>query len=486
MADLRNPRAFVTVPRQKEHERPVLERVHDFREVTTALDDSSLREQASRCMDCGIPFCNQGCPLGNLIPEWNELVRRGELDLAARRLVETNNFPELTGRVCPAPCEGSCVLSLENAPVSIKAIERMLGERAREAMRVDRATPSPGPPCSVPVHRVVVVGSGPAGLATAQQLARSGHAVTVLERDDRLGGLLRYGIPDFKLEKGVLDERLAQLRMEGVVFETGVDAGVDPTGSELLATFDTVVLAAGARKARALDLPGASLAGVELAMDFLTQQNRRVAGDTIEGRALLATGKAVVVLGGGDTGADCVGTAIRQGAKSVLQLELMPRPPLVRAPSNPWPEWPLVLRSSTSHDEGCARDWAVSTRAIIGDAGHVTAIAAVRVDLVSGAMRELEGSRFSIPCDLVLLAMGFAGPEPGLIEQLGLETDERGNVRTTAAGETSVSRVYATGDMSRGQSLVVWAIADGRRVAAGVLASVSRAAVARDIIPKRA
>jgi len=466
MAD---PRGFLTVLREKERERATTERVQDWREVTIGHTDAQTTAQASRCMDCGIPFCHQGCPLGNLIPEWNDLVYRGELDEATRRLLETNNFPEVTGRVCPAPCEASCVLSIEGAPVTIKAVERMLGERARASMSL-----APAPRRARTDHTVAVIGSGPAGLATAQQLARAGHDVTVFERDDRIGGLLRYGIPDFKLEKGLLDERIAQMRAEGVVFRTGVHAGVDVTGESLRRDFDRVVLAGGARKARALQLEGASLGGVHYAMDFLTQQNRRVAGLPLgDERDVVGRGKAVVVLGGGDTGADCVGTSIRQGARSVLQLELMPQPPLARVASNPWPEWPLVFRSSTSHDEGCSRDWAVSTRALLGNDGHVTSLEAVRVELTDGQIRELEGSRFSIPCDLVLLAMGFVGPEVGgLVSELGVTLDERGNVRTDATGRTSVENVFATGDMSRGQSLVVWAIADGRRVAAGVDASL--------------
>ncbi len=475
-----DPRGFLTVPREKEPERPRAERVHDWREVHVPLPLAHARDQASRCMDCGIPFCHQGCPLGNLIPEWNDLVFRGEHEEATRRLLETNNFPEITGRVCPAPCEASCVLALEDAPVAIKAIERMLGDRAVELARGDALAPRAAP--SGP--RVAVVGSGPAGLAAAQELARAGLRVTVFEQDARPGGLLRYGIPDFKLEKGVLDERIAQMRAQGVVFETGVVAGKDPTAAALLRDFDRVVLAGGARRARRLELAGASLPGVHYAMDFLTQQNRRVAGEHEAAPAILATGKTVVVLGGGDTGADCVGTAVRQGAKSVLQLELMPQPPLVRAPTNPWPEWPLVLRSSTSHDEGCARDWAVSTRALVAGTdpacgGGVAALEAVRVELhddgKSRQLRELEGSRFSIPCDLVLLAMGFVGPETeGLVTDLGVALDARGNVQIDASGRTSAPRVFACGDMSRGQSLVVWAIADGRRVARGVLASLAR------------
>jgi glutamate synthase (NADPH/NADH) small chain len=460
------------LPRRSDDERERSERVHDFREVTVPLAEPAAAEQASRCMDCGIPFCHGGCPLGNLIPEWNDLLYRGDIDEATARLYETNNFPEITSRVCPAPCEPACVLGMENAPVAIKAVERRLADHARAVGFTPKERVSPAP------FKVAVVGSGPAGLAAAQELARLGHEVTVLEKDDRIGGLLRYGIPDFKLERAVLDERLAQMSAEGVIFETGVHAGVEPTGLALLQRFDALVLATGAERARTLDIPGASLPGVHLAMDFLVQQNRRVAGDVVPERdAIVAAGKSVVVLGGGDTGADCVGTAIRQGAKSVLQLELMPKPPLVRAPANPWPEWPLVLRSSTSHDEGCLRDWAVSTRAIHARGGKLSHLEVVRVERRDGKLAEA-GSAFEIPCDLVLLAMGFVGPETdGLVSELGLALDTRGNVVTSARGATNVARVFSAGDMSRGQSLVVWAIADGRRVARGVDASLRAAAM---------
>jgi glutamate synthase (NADPH/NADH) small chain len=467
-----NPRAFLTVPRRSEEERSTSERVKDWQEVAIPLGDTVVAEQASRCMDCGIPFCHAACPLGNLIPEWNDLLHRGDLDAALGRLYETNNFPEITSRVCPAPCEASCVLGMENAPVAIKAVERRLAEHARASGFLPRSVGARSP------FHVAVVGSGPAGLAAAQELARLGHAVTVLEKDDRIGGLLRYGIPDFKLERAVLDERLAQMSAEGVVFQTNVHVGVLPTGAALLEKFDALVLATGARAPRTLDIPGASLPGVHLAMDFLVQQNRRVAGDVVDD-AILTTGKDVVVLGGGDTGADCVGTAVRQGAKSVLQLELMEKPPLVRAPFNPWPEWPLVLRSSTSHDEGCLRDWAVSTRAIHGVSGKVSHLEVVRVERRDGKLADVGGA-FTIPCDIVLLAMGFVGPEAdGLVMEMGLLRDARGNVTTSREGATNVARVFATGDMSRGQSLVVWAIADGRRVARGVDASLRRAREAR-------
>jgi glutamate synthase (NADPH/NADH) small chain len=462
MAD---PRGFLKLGREKEKERSVDERLHDWRELTVAAPDEDVRAQASRCMDCGIPFCHQGCPLGNLIPEWNDLVWSGRIEDAAVRLQATNNFPEVTGRVCPAPCEASCVLNMENTPVTIKTIERTIADKAA-VYAPQRARAKSG-------KRVAVVGSGPAGLACAQQLARTGHAVTVFERDDRIGGLLRYGIPDFKMEKGILDLRVEQMEAEGVRFETG--ACVD---ASRLREFDASVLAMGARVPRDLAVAGRDLGGVHFAMEFLTQQNRRVAGDTVpEAGAILATGKHVVVIGGGDTGSDCIGTSLRQGAASVVQLELLPKPPLVRMPENPWPEWPLVLRTSSSQEEGCDRDWSVSTRALRGENGRVVALEAVRVTFEGGKLREVEGTAFEIPCELVLLAMGFTGPErPGLVEELGVALDARGNVKSDASGATSVPGVFAAGDVSRGQSLVVWAIADGRRVAAGVDAHLRRAA----------
>jgi glutamate synthase (NADPH/NADH) small chain len=461
MAD---PKGFLKVERQEEDERPVEERIHDWREIVEHASGEQVRAQASRCMDCGIPFCHQGCPLGNLIPEFNDLVYRGKHAEAARRLLSTNNFPEVTGRVCPAPCEASCVLNLRGEPVTIKTVERTIADHVFGEPLVPQ-------PSSVRSGKsVAVVGSGPAGMAAAQQLARAGHDVVLFERDDRVGGLLRYGIPDFKMEKGILDRRMEQMHAEGVRFKPGVAVGVDVQGEQLLRDFDAVVLAMGARVPRDLPVAGRELDGVHFAMDFLTQQNRRVAGDpTIPGSPLLATGKNVVVIGGGDTGSDCVGTSFRQGARSVTQIELMPKPPLVRMPQNPWPEWPVVLRTSSSQEEGAERDWAVSTRSFRGENGKVVALEAVRVTLEGGKFTPMSGGELSIPCDLALLAMGFLGPErTGLVEQLGLALDARGNVRTDALGATSVPRVFAAGDASRGQSLVVWAIADGRRVAAGV------------------
>ncbi len=456
MAD---PRGFLKVPRKKAAERPTEERVHDWRELTVDPTAESLTAQASRCMDCGIPFCHRGCPLGNVIPEFNDLVYRGHLDEAAAVLLSTNNFPELTGRVCPAPCEASCVLELEGAPVTIKDIER------RIAQHVFASPLAPLPPLRESGKRVAVVGSGPAGLAAAQELRRAGHAVTVFERDDRLGGLLRYGIPDFKMEKDLIDRRVAQLEAEGVVFRTGV-AGEDAP----LADFDATVLAVGARVARPLAVSGANLGGVHYAMDFLTEQNRRVAGDPLP-PGIDAKGKRVVILGGGDTGADCVGTAARQGAAEVLQWELMPQPPLQRAKENPWPEWPLVLRTGSSHEEGCERTWAIQTVALApraDDPSRVGSIEAVRIELASGRVVPASGAPATYACDLVLLAMGFTAAEPtGVLAKLGLTLDARGRVPVDAATmATEVPGVFCAGDASRGASLVVWAIADGRKAAA--------------------
>jgi len=464
-----DPKGFLRVARAKAKERSVEERVAHWGEFTEPRAPEDLRAQASRCMDCGIPFCHRGCPLGNLIPEWNDLVHRGRLDDARARLEETNNFPEVTGRICPAPCEASCVLNIGESPVTIKDIERSIADHTFASPLIPRA------PTRRTNKRVAVVGSGPAGLAIAQQLARAGHEVHVLERDDRIGGLLRYGIPDFKMEKSILDARMEQMRAEGVTFHTSADVGRNLSGDELRARYDAVVLALGARAPRDLPIEGRDHAGVHFAMEFLEQQNRRVAGDVVPDEvALLATGKRVVVLGGGDTGSDCVGTSIRQRAASVLQLELMPKPSLVRAAANPWPEWPLVLRTSSSHEEGetglLQRDWAVMTKRLRADAdGRVVALEAVRAEVRGGRVEEIAGSSFEIPCDLVLLAMGFVGPvREGIVSQLGVALDARGNVITRADGATNVHGVFAAGDVSRGQSLVVWAIADGRRVAKGV------------------
>ncbi len=471
-----DPRGFLKVSRVDEDERSVEERVHDWREIVLAASTEQVGTQASRCMDCGIPFCHQGCPLGNLIPEWNDLVHRGKRAEAAERLLATNNFPEVTGRVCPAPCEASCVLNIQDEPVTIKTIERTIADGLFEG----GGALTPRPPQVRTGKRVAVVGSGPAGMAAAQQLARAGHDVVLFERDDRIGGLLRYGIPDFKMEKGIIDKRVEQMSQEGVVFRPGVAVGTDLPGQKLLADFHAVVLCLGSRTPRDLPIPGRALPGVHFAMEFLVQQNRRVAGDPVpEAGAILAKGKRVVVIGGGDTGSDCVGTSLRQGATSVTQVELMPKPHLVRMPSNPWPEWPLILRTSSSQEEGAERDWAISSRSFREADGRLAGIEAVRVVLEGGKVVALPGSESLIDCELVLLAMGFVGPERQLATELGLALDARGNIRTNAAGATSVLGVFAAGDASRGQSLVVWAIADGRRVAAGVDAWLRSAPVAQ-------
>lgn len=485
------PRGFLEIRRAKAEARPVAERVHDWRELDLAPAEAGLREQAARCMDCGVPFCmgaaevKTGCPLGNLIPDFNDLVMRGRWDEASAALHSTNNFPEVTGRVCPAPCEGSCVLALGSIPptadgsrvapgaVTIKSVERDIADRAM----ADGSALVARPAAVRSGRRVAVVGSGPAGLACAQQLARKGHDVVVYERDDRVGGLLRYGIPDFKLEKAGLDARVRQMSAEGVVFRTGVRVGEDVGGETLKATHDAVVLCGGAMVARELTVEGAALEGVVPAMVFLAQQNRRVAGDLVADRdAVLATGRRVVVLGGGDTGSDCVGTAVRQGAKSVVSLELMPRPPEERAAGNEWPAWPMVFRTSSSHEEGGTRDFGVMTKRVRGDAhGRVEALEVVRVEWVDGALREVPGSEHEIGCDLLLLAMGFVGSaRAGLLAQLGVAMDARGSV-TADDHATSVAGVFVAGDMRRGASLVVWAIAEGRRAAERVDAWLRRA-----------
>lgn len=456
-------RGFIEIRRSKNDERPIVDRVHDYKEFDLSMPEPQLRDQAARCMDCGIPFCHEGCPLGNLIPEWNDLVYSGRWDDAAESLLSTNNFPEMTGRVCPAPCEASCVLNINNEPVTIKSVEHAIADFIG-----DSAWFAPKPSATKSGHRVAIVGSGPAGLAAAQQLARKGHAVTVFEAADRVGGLLRYGIPDFKLEKHWIDRRITQLEAEGVTFRVNAHVGKNVHVDELKANFDAIVLAGGSMKPRALDVPGANLNGVHFAMDFLTQQNRRVAGDSIaESEAILATGKHVVVLGGGDTGSDCVGTSHRQRAQSVTSFELMPRPPGDRSTANPWPEWPLVYRTSSSHEEGGLREFGVLTKRLIAtpDGTRVRALEAVRVERKDGRFVEVEGSTFEIAADLVFLAMGFVHPlKEGLLEHLGVELDARGNVRVRN-GATSVRGVFAAGDMARGQSLVVWAIAEGRQVA---------------------
>jgi glutamate synthase (NADPH/NADH) small chain len=461
---------FLEIQRKKPPARPVAERLRDWKEVYLPYPKAELEKQAARCMDCGIPFCHQGCPLGNIIPDWNDLVYRNRWAEAIERLHATNNFPEWTGRLCPAPCEGSCVLGINDDPVTIKAVEVAIVERAFAEGWV-----TPAPPAARTGKRVAVIGSGPAGLAAADQLNRAGHAVTVFERADRIGGLLRYGIPEFKMEKRFLDRRLAVMEQEGVVFRTGAHVGVNVPVGSLRREFAALVLAGGACWARDLPVPGRELSGIHFAMEYLPLQNRRCEGDAVPDEGFItARGKHVVIIGGGDTGADCLGTVHRQGAASVHQFEVLPRPPDSRAPDNPWPQWPNILRVSSAHEEGGERVYAVSTQRFTGDAeGHVRQLHGVKVELKRDGGRvtfePVPGSEFTLDADLVLLAMGFLGPErPGMLTDLGVRLTERGNVWRDATWMTSVPGVFTCGDMQRGQSLIVWAIAEGRSAARGV------------------
>jgi glutamate synthase (NADPH/NADH) small chain len=443
--------------------RPVAERVNDFQEVYQEFPEHKLRLQGARCMDCGVPFCHTGCPLNNIIPDWNDLVYRDRWKEAIRALHATNNFPEFTGRVCPAPCEAACVLGISSPPVTIKNIEQAIIEHAFREGWIH-----PEPPSSRTGKRVAIVGSGPAGLAAAQQLNRAGHLVTVFEKADRIGGLLRYGIPDFKLEKRILDRRLEQMAREGVVFKTRKHVGRNLPVEALRREFDALLLAGGAETPRDLDVPRRQLKGIHFAMDYLPQQNRRLAGDAVAGQ-ILATGKRVVIIGGGDTGADCLGTVHRQRPASVRQLEILPMPPLERSPSTPWPLWPLQLRTESAHEEGGIREWAVATTRFIGDEnGHVKQLHAIRVG-PPPKFEPIPGTDFTLDVDLVLIAMGFLGPvKNGMLEALGVRLDGRGNVEADASYMTSVPGVFTAGDMRRGQSLVVWAIAEGRQAARGI------------------
>ena len=461
---------FLEIQRQMAPRRPAEERIRDWFQVYHEPEDQLVQAQGARCMDCGIPFCHTGCPLGNIIPDWNDLVYQNRWREAIDVLHKTNNFPEFTGWVCPAPCEAACVLGINDNPVTIKQIElSVINHAFREGWI------KPQPPKVRTGKRVAVIGSGPAGLACAAQLNKVGHAVSVFERADRIGGLLTYGIPDFKMEKWIVTRRLDLMAEEGVIFKTNANVGFNISADELLRDFDALVMAGGATQARDLAVPGRDLDGIHFAMEYLPQQNRRVAGEPVTEKEITANGKHVIILGGGDTGSDCHGTAIRQGALSVQSWELLPKPPEERTPSMPWPYWPMILRTSSSHEEGGSRDWSVSTKRFSGTHGKVEQLHAVRVEFgepdASGrrSMTEVPGSEFEVRADLVLLALGFLGPERrGLIEQLGVKLDGRGNVVADQDYMTSIPGVFSAGDMRRGQSLVVWAITEGRQAAKGV------------------
>jgi glutamate synthase (NADPH/NADH) small chain len=462
---------FIEIARKERKYAPVAVRIQHFQEFIIPLSESELNHQGARCMDCGIPYCHQGCPINNIIPDWNDLVYRGRWRQAIEVLHSTNNFPEFTGRICPAPCEAACTLNLNEQPVTIKTIECGIIDRAWQEGWVEP---------QIPRHRtgkrVAIIGSGPAGLASAQQLVRAGHHVVVFEKADRIGGLLRYGIPDFKMEKLMIDRRMAQMQAEGVIFRPNTHVGVDIPAQQLLDDYDAIVLAGGSEKPRDLPVPGRELQGVHFAMEFLPLQNKRVAGDVLpEECSIMATGKHVVVIGGGDTGSDCIGTSIRHGAASVTQLEILPKPPERENKGLTWPNWPNKLRTSSSHEEGCQRDWAVSTQSFEGENGRVKKVHLIRVDWQQDEqgrwqMSPIAGTEFELKADLVLLAMGFVHPvHEGLLEQLGVARDGRGNVQAnTVDYKTSLDKVFAAGDMRRGQSLVVWAIREGRQAARAV------------------
>jgi glutamate synthase (NADPH/NADH) small chain len=458
---------FMEYTRETPARRPVEARVHDWFEVYQPFPEEKLKTQAARCMDCGIPFCHTGCPLNNIIPDWNDLVYRGRWQDALQMLHATNNFPDFTGRICPAPCEAACVLGINDDPVTIKNIEKTIAERGFEAGLI-----RPEPPQVRTGKKVAVIGSGPAGLAAAQQLNRAGHTVTVFEKSDRPGGLLMYGIPDFKLEKWVVQRRLDQMTAEGVEFRCGVVAGVDVPADKLRAEFDAICICTGSTRPRDLPVPGRELRGIEFAMDFLPQQNRRVSNLPVDTAAeIKATGKRVVIIGGGDTGADCLGTSHRQEARSIHQFELLPQPPPTRSSTTPWPLWPMQLRTESSHEEGGIREWSVNTRRFIGDErGNLKALEGVRLEWTGGKFKEIPGSEFVLETELVLLAMGFLGPvQEGLVKDLGLALDERQNIKADQKTYmSSVPGVFAAGDARRGQSLVVWALAEGRKAARAV------------------
>ncbi|MGL6183081.1 MAG: glutamate synthase subunit beta [Aestuariivirga sp.] len=454
---------FMEIARKDRGYEPVAERIKIYREFVRPLPDAEMSQQGARCMDCGIPFCQTGCPVNNVIPDWNDLVYKGQWQSALEVLHSTNNFPEFTGRVCPAPCEAACTLNINSDAVAIKSIEQAIVDKGWAEGWIQ-----PEPPPRKTGRMVAVVGSGPAGLACAQQLARAGHDVTVFEKSDRIGGLLRYGIPDFKMEKHLIDRRIQQMEAEGVTFHYGTHIGVTQDAGQLIGSFDAVLLTGGSEKPRDLPIPGRDLAGIHFAMDFLPQQNRRVAKESpLDNRPILAAGKHVVVIGGGDTGSDCIGTSNRQGALSVTQLEVMPKPPEKENKMLTWPNWPLKMRTSSSHQEGAERDFSVMTKSFSGQNGEVKTLHCVRVD---GAMKEIPGSAFELKADLVLLAMGFVHPvHEGLLTSLGVNLDPRGNVAAnTNDYRTSIDKVFAAGDMRRGQSLVVWAIREGRQAASAV------------------
>ncbi|MGF1637098.1 MAG: glutamate synthase subunit beta [Cyclobacteriaceae bacterium] len=461
------PTGFLEFGRELPGKRDPKERIGDYKELYVEFSDEKTNQQAARCMDCGVPFCHTGCPLGNIIPEFNDAVYQQDWSLAARILHSTNNFPEFTGRICPAPCEASCVLGINKPPVAIEHIEKSIAEKAHELGLI-----KPEIPEQRTGKKVAVIGSGPSGLAAAAQLNKAGHWVTVFERADRIGGLLRYGIPDFKLEKWVIDRKLAIMEAEGIIFKTKANVGINVSVERLMAEFDALVLCGGSTVPRDLNIPGRHLKGVHYAMDFLTQQNKRVAGDKVKkSDEISATGKNVLVIGGGDTGSDCVGTSNRHKAKSVSQIELLAKPPEHRTDKDPWPKWPMVLRTSSSHEEGCERDWSILTKEFVGDEkGNLKAVRLVDIRWDMGSdgrpgFVELEGSERDLPCELALLSIGFLhGEMRNINDSLGLELDERGNVKTTGY-QTSIEKVFAAGDMRRGQSLVVWAIAEGREAA---------------------
>lgn len=461
-------KGFLEYQRRLPATRKPEERIHDYKELYIEEGEGLAREQAARCMDCGVPFCHNGCPVGNNIPDFNDAAYKGDWKLAIEILSYTNNFPEFTGRICPAPCESSCVLGINKPPVAIEYIEKSIAEKAFELGYI-----KPNPPQTRTGKNVAIIGSGPAGLAAAAQLNKAGHHVTVYEKNNSIGGLLRYGIPDFKLEKWVVERRVEVMRKEGVKFVTNTHVGKDITADELESNFDAILVCTGAEVPRDMPIPGKSLKGVHFAMDFLTQQNKIVADEEVNwDHRISATGKRVVVIGGGDTGSDCVGTSIRQKAKSVTQIELLGQPPLTRTEDNPWPQWPLILRTSSSHEEGCERNWAILTKAFVGDnRGNLMAIRTVKVewetDQTTGKniLKEVEGTEEEIPCELALLAIGFTGPQQqGVLQDLGVQFDERGNVAAQKY-QTNVDKVFAAGDARRGQSLVVWAISEGREAA---------------------